>query len=158
MPKAFTQQQLDAMAAGVDLTPGEPTVPPAEASADDPSVNAEVLELKAQVETLSTAQAALKSQLEEVQATADASVTALTAFAEIARASVRTMGVHFGVKSDAVASMDNTSLLAEHTRLSDLFKDKFKVGGVAATTQESAPAKAVAPPMFAAVMKSTNAK
>lgn len=156
MPKALTQEQLDAMAAGVDLN-ADDSAPEADASTnevpdgDDSSANAEVVSLKAQLDTLNSEHTSLKAQLQ-------ASTSETSALAEIARASVRTMGVHFGVKSDAVAAMDNATLLAEHARLSGLFKDKFKVGGVAATTQEAAPAKAVVPPMFAAVMKSTNAK
>lgn len=181
MPKPLTQEQLAAMAAGVDLEAAADTSvtsPDADADADKapetggegavdssaqpsnvtatmvPEAALTVVQdmLKASQAELVTAQMSAKVAEDKLAASADD----LAKFAEIARASVKTMGIHFGVKSDAVAAMDNATVLAEHSRLSGLFKEKFKVGGVAATTQEETQKpKASVSPMFAAVLKST---
>ena len=163
MPKALTQEQLDAMAAGVDLTAGDTTTSaqngPDEQGQEEDQSAANAAEATATVVTmvLTAEVASLTAKLAEVEATVSAASEDMNALAEIVQASVRTMGMHFGVKADAVAAMSSKELLAEHARVGKLFKEKFKVGGVAATTQEAAPAKAVVPPMFAAVMKSTHA-
>ena len=92
----------------------------------------------AQDDALATLTAAHETALADLKAQHEAALTTATAqlekFVEIARNSVKTMGIHFGTKADAVAAMSADQILAEHTRLSDLFKAKFKVGGVAATT------------------------
>jgi len=172
MLKPLTQEQLAAMAAGVMLEPeatnasseqpeqpeaGEPAAdkptadtnpaaPEASASADTTSVLLDKL-LAASAEVSS-----LKAELAEKEVNAEY----LAAFTEIARASVKTMGLHFGVKADAVAAMQPAEVLAEHSRLAALFKEKFKVGGVAASTpEETQKPKAIVNPMFAAVLRST---
>lgn len=166
MKTPLTQEQLAAMAAGVDLE-----APASEAdSAKKPEASAnaesEVQEeehaadssakpdaaLAAVKELLAEANSelvAVKVELEAAKAGADM----LVKFSEIARASVKTMGMHFGVKSEAVAAMSNTEVLAEHTRLAALFKEKFKVGSVAAAPdkdEKDAPAKASMAPAFSA--------
>jgi len=153
MPQPLTDEALAAMAAGVEIetetneeTAAASTAAPAPAAAQD--------------EALATLTAAHETALADLKAQHEAALTAATAqlekFVEIARNSVKTMGIHFGVKADAIAAMDADQILAEHTRLSDLFKAKFKVGGVAATTPEVVTkAKVSAPPMFAALLKST---
>lgn len=173
MPKkSLTQAELEAMAAGVDLTPEASTDQPADKPEDEPaadsSVSAESLPavtvdaLTVVQDLLKTAQADLVTAKMEAKASADAleaSKDQLDKFSAIARASLKTMGVHFGLQSDAIAAMDNATVLAEHTRVSAVFKEKFKVGGVAATTQDEVQKpKAAVSPMFAAVLKSTNAK
>ena len=149
MPQPLTDEALAAMAAGVEIeaqTPDEN--PPAVESAVDHT--AALAELTA---AHTTALAALTAQHETALAAANARQEK---FVEIARNSVKTMGIHFGVKADAVAAMDADQVLTEHARLADLFKAKFKVGGVAATTPEVVTkAKVSVPPMFAALLKST---
>lgn len=72
---------------------------------------------------------------------------ALAPAVEIARNSVRTMGLHFGVTSDAAAAMSPADVLSEHARLAGLFQAKFKAGGVAATSLGKPEAVASAPTM-----------
>lgn len=157
MPQPLTDEALAAMAAGVELeteTSEEAAAAPAAASAATPTPAVD------QAEALAALTAAHEAAIADLKTQHEAALTAATSrlekFVDIARNSVKTMGIHFGVKADAVASMDADQILAEHTRLADLFKTKFKVGGVAATTPEVVPkVKASAPPMFAALLKST---
>ena len=151
MPQPLTDEALAAMAAGMEIET-EANEETAAASTAAPAA--------AQDEALATLTAAHETALADLKAQHEAALTAATAqlekFVEIARNSVKTMGIHFGVKADAIAAMDADQILAEHTRLADLFRAKFKVGGVAATAPEAAAkAKALAPPMFAALLKST---
>ena len=175
MPQPLTDEALAAMAAGVDLEPGAGAAPaptPAPAAATEPTpapapavpeVNpaTAIATLTAAHETaIATLTAAHETAMAELKSQHAAVLTAATAqleaFVEIARSSVKTMGVHFGVKADTVAALNADQVLAEHGRLADLFKTKFKVGGVAATAPETAAkVKASAPPMFAALLKST---
>jgi signal peptide peptidase SppA len=98
--------------------------------------------LTARVET-ATAVAALAANVQANTAAA----TQAAAMTDIARASVRTMGLHFGTTAEAAAAMTPAEVLAEHTRLSGLFRAKFKVGGVAATSLGKPEADAKAPTM-----------
>lgn len=149
MPQPLTDEALAAMAAGVEI---EAQVSDENSPAVEPAVD-HAAALAALTATHETAIADLKAQHETALATANARQEK---FVEIARNSVKTMGIHFGVKADAIAAMDADQILAEHSRLADLFKAKFKVGGVAATTPEVVTkAKVSAPPMFAALLKST---
>lgn len=152
MPQPLTDEALAAMAAGVEIEAqtADENTPAAEPAVDHTAM------LAALTATHETALAALTAQHETALA---AATSRQEKFVEIARNSVKTMGIHFGVKADAVAAMDADQVLAEHTRLADLFKAKFKVGGVAATTPEVVTkAKVSAPPMFAALLKSSTAK
>jgi signal peptide peptidase SppA len=106
-----------------------------------------------------------KSQGSLVQALADKQVlegqltaarSAQEGLLAIARASVRNMTVALGGTSAAAETLGPTEVLAEHARLGDVFKDKFKVGGVAAVTPETDPKPAGKPlinPMFLAMAK-----
>ena len=68
----------------------------------------------------------------------------------IVRASIGKMQIALG-GSDTAATVPSNQLLAEHERLSDAFKARFKVGGVAATGQDISPkAEAKADPLFLA--------
>lgn len=171
MTKPLTQEQLAAMAAGVDLSE-VPETPEVKAESDEPE---EASDSSAQTEqapdALAVVQDLLKSanadlvtaklEAKTAQDALAASADQLEKFAAIARASVKTMGLHFGVKSDAVAAMDNATVLAEHARLADLFKEKFKVGGVAATSEpekNSTKASFMAPALAAVAMSLPGAK
>ena len=169
MPKPLTDEQLAAMAAGVDLTAelaaqpdaaAQPDVaqPAQPAAASKPDVQSamdmakemlaqaqtDLVMSKSEVITLKAQLSARGTELETVKAETDK-------FVEIARASVKTMGLHFGLTSESVAAMRPSDVLAEHARLSDLFKAKFKVGGVAATTSDSVKPKQAVPLVFAAM-------
>ena len=170
MPKPLTPEILAAMAAGVDLSELEApaatttttpsaatditvTEPPTAATVDALTV------LQGMLATATTAAATAEAKAGQLQKDFDALTAQASAFTEIARASVKTMGLHFGVKSEAVAAMSPAEVLSEHTRLSELFKAKFKVGSVAATTQVDEPeSKAQAIPLFAAALLSTKAR
>lgn len=155
MPQPLTDEALAAMAAGVEIEAqtSDENPPAVEPAVDHAAALADMAAQHALVLTEMAAQAAAHT-------VALAAAEGRTAkFVEIARNSVKTMGIHFGVKADAVAAMDADQILAEHARLADLFKAKFKVGGVAATTPEVVTkAKVSAPPMFAALLKSSTAK
>lgn len=166
MKTPLTQEQLAAMAAGVDLeapASAEDAAKKPEASANAESEvqeeehaadssakpDAALAAIKELLAEANSELVAVKVELEAAKAGADM----LVKFSEIARASVKTMGMHFGVKSEAVAAMSNTEVLAEHTRLAALFKEKFKVGSVAAAPdkdEKDAPAKASMAPAFSA--------
>lgn len=174
MPKPLSQEQIDAMAAGVEL-------PEAAAERSQAEIDAEAAALAATASAAATS-AAVTTQvptpdaltvLQGMLATAQADVMAarmeaVTAKTEseklkpqvdgllqIARASVKTMGLHFGMSAESAAALAPEDVLAEHARLSALFQSKFKVGGVAATTTESTAAKVAVNPMFLAVVAST---
>lgn len=169
MSKSLSDEQLAAMAAGVDLNASaedsvEPAEKPAakvdtppapEASTPAPSAVDVIKEMLAQAQTdLVTVKAeavTLKAQLAAKGTEIEAIKADTDKFVEIARASVKTMGLHFGLTSETVAAMKPNDVLAEHARLSDLFKAKFKAGGVAATTSESAKPKQAVPLVFAAM-------
>ena len=154
MPQPLTDEALAAMAAGVEL----------EIETQEPDTTqalaALTTERDAAIADRDAAATAHATQLATVvadhaTALAEASVQ-MAKFVEIARNSVKTMGIHFGVDATSVAAFDADQILVEHARLADLFKSKFKVGGVAATTPEvTTKAKTLASPMFAALLKST---
>ena len=171
MSKPLTPEMLAAMAAGVDLSAADPTTvtptagtepdatditvtdPPAATTVDALTV------LQGMLATATTAAATAEAKIGQMQKDYDALTAQASAFTEIARASIKTMGLHFGVKAEAVAAMSPAEVLSEHTRLSELFKAKFKVGSVAATTQVDDPEpKAQANPLFAAALLSTKAR
>jgi hypothetical protein len=169
----LTDEQLAAMA-GVDLTAEaatqEPAAPEVAAKpAVEPTTPAEpaaqsalalVKEMLAEAQTnLATARAenaTLKAQSQAQVAAKAAEVDAAKAetgkFVEIARASVKTMGMHFGLSSDAVAALTTAEVLSEHARLSEAFKAKYKAGRVAATASEVATKATNAVPLVFAAM------
>jgi len=172
MSRPLTPEMLAAMAAGVDLsadttaatvtTPGADTQPATDVLVTEPPSAATVdalTVLQGMLATATTAAATAEAKAGQLQKDFDALTTQASAFTEIARASIKTMGLHFGVKSEAVAAMSPAEVLSEHTRLSELFKAKFKVGSVAATTQVDEPeTKAQVNPLFAAALLSTKAR
>lgn len=172
MSRPLTPEMLAAMAAGVDLsadttaatvtTPGADTQPATDVIVTEPPSAATVdalTVLQGMLATATTAAATAEAKAGQLQKDFDALTTQASAFTEIARASIKTMGLHFGVKSEAVAAMSPAEVLSEHTRLSELFKAKFKVGSVAATTQVDEPeTKAQVNPLFAAALLSTKAR
>lgn len=173
MPKPLTPEILAAMAAGVDLTDttvadqttataGTEAKTDADVLVTEPAAAATVdalTVLQGMLATATTAAATAEAKAGQLQKDFDALTTQASAFTEIARASIKTMGLHFGVKSEAVAAMSPAEVLSEHTRLSELFKAKFKVGSVAATTQVDEPeTKAQVNPLFAAALLSTKAR
>lgn len=171
MPTPLTQEHLAAIAAGVELPTGTPAAAATDTPAAEASAEAEAAATAAAApsELLTFLQTQLKASQEEsaglrleAKQAKDALVLAesqLPALATIARNSVKTMTVALGGKAEAVETMATAEVLAEHARITEVFKTKFKVGGVAATTTEDnlAPAKAQVSPFFAAFTQ-THAK
>jgi len=165
MPQPLSQEQIDAMAAGIELpaaadaaAPAAEVVPETPAQADAAPAAAAPDALTVLQSMLATAQAELLTARMEAS-TSKTELAALKLQAqgsiEIARASVKTMGLHFGMSADTAAALSPAEVLSEHGRLSTLFQSKFKVGGVAATTTDTTKAKAAVNPMFLAAVAST---
>ena len=183
MPKpaqSLSHAELAAMAAGVTLEAvADPVKEAAEAAAVAEAATAEeaarvaAAKLAAEAVAASTGGELLaylqgengKLQLANATATvalatANAAIEKtkpqLDALTEIARASVRTMTVALGGKAEAVAAMSAEDVVAEHTRVTEVFKSKFKVGAVAATNtvEDPVPTQAQVDPLFLARLKS----
>lgn len=161
MHEDLSPEALAALA-GVDLSGDVPDADDSSASADAEAAQAEAATAKAELEAakaeLATAQAELasaKSSLEAAQATLATQAPQFDAAISIARASVRTMGLHFDVSADAVAAMSAEAVLEQHAALAEKFRAKFKVkaGGVAAASVDQQPVQvkpALVDPLFAA--------
>lgn len=169
MPTPLTQEQLVAMAAGVTLdaekTPEELA---AEASAAAAAADTAALAssesqaadkpapslteyLQTQVANLQAELLTLKMEAKTATEGLAASKSNLEALASIARSSIKTMTVALGGKAEAVDAMSAADVVTEHGRVSAVFKDKFKVGGVAATNtgeDEPKPTQAKVNPLF----------
>lgn len=187
MPTPLSDEQIAAMAAGVELNaadastqtamgaaskPADTTAPatPAATPGTAPAATSTTVDAMAVLQgMLATAQAdlvatkaevlAAKAETETAKAAAEAAKASLAPFVEIARASVKTMGLHFGLNAEAVAAMSADQVLSEQQRLAKMFQEKFKAGGVAATTaKEVETKKASAVPAMFAVLTQTQAK
>lgn len=153
--QALTDEQLAAIAAGVDIGAQTTTAPAAEkppvtqveqaapgASAEPAAPKNEAMELlKSMLAEAQASAVKATAEVESLKAAASAMKAELEGFAAIARASVSTMGIHFGLNAESVSTMSNTTLLSEHARLSQAFKAKYKAGGIAATGKEKPAAK-----------------
>ncbi|MCP3024963.1 S49 family peptidase [Cupriavidus basilensis] len=158
MPKAsLTPQQLAAIEAGASIeaalgtsaTPEEIAAAQAAASAGgvDAAAAAAVAAPAAQTDVVAYLQSQLKAkdtELMEVnikarglEATIAESQTSFDGLLAIARDSLQKMSIALGANADAAAAMAPTQLLAEHARVSAQFKERFKVGGVAAPAAEA---------------------
>lgn len=148
----MTDEQLAAAAAGVELGDTVETVDTAaetQTAAETAETNTEEVEttvsaeahaaVVAELEQTKTTLTAATTEIEQLKQTAESQATQFDAAIEIVRNSVRTMGLHFGVKKEAVAAMSATEVLAEHSRVAEQFKIKFKVGTVAAAGSTETP-------------------
>lgn len=160
MKLPLTTEELTAMAAGITLTDTKPeadvTAPEPTATAPEATVEADpVVTLTAQVAALNVQVAALTTAAATATASADAHKASADAMLVIVRNSIKTMAI--GLQEDVKAEdLDATQALAEHGRLSALFKTKFKVGGVAATNtvEEPKPPKASVDPLYLYAVRS----
>lgn len=172
MPHIPTPEELAAMAAaGIALesadadqeaNKGETKAGgdnPDDPDAEDSSVTAKVhAEVVAQVATLTAALAEAQAAVAAAQATAekaktdaDALVAQYSGLADIARNAIKTMAVATN-NAVNVAQLPVEKLAATHAEMSEAFKAKFKVGGVAATKPEQQTTKqtaALVNPLFA---------
>lgn len=181
MPKPLTQEHLAAMAAGVTLESADATAvtntdaaPAASAATDAAAAVADTTAaptaeatkdpmvgfLQAQVKDLNAELLTAKMAAKTAEDGLAASKANLEALTNIARASIRTMTIGLGGKAEAVDAMSTADVVAEHARVSAVFKDKFKVGAVAATnTSEDKPVvKAAVSPLFLSAVSSLVSK
>ena len=169
MTLPLTPEQLAAVTAGVVLEAAAPTTETATTTEVAPAAETkpatEVLAggaselvdyLKSTNASLTAEVVTLKMEAKTATDKLEALTPALAALAEIGRNSVRTMTVALGGKAESVATLSDMDVVAEHGRVSALFKEKFKVGAVAATnTSEDAPvAKQQVNPLLAYAAKS----
>jgi signal peptide peptidase SppA len=77
---------------------------------------------------------------------------------DLVRTSVNRLRVALGEAKADLAHMSGDALLAEHSRLSGLFAEKFKAGGVAAVAPVTTASAAVANPVRAAQIRSVKLK
>lgn len=146
MPTPLTAEQLEALAqTGASASVAEPETPPTQPAkepettatlevASEPSVLDKLLSATADLATEKAASAQLRDQL---SASLESSKNLLT----IARQQVKVLGLHFGVTSAAVDTMDAAAVCAEYDRLSAMFVAKFPGGRVAAPSASASPAK-----------------
>ena len=173
MPKPITPEYLAALAAGIDLEAEESTeaaaaaakaeadalvAAEAEAAAAAAAAVPTVESLQAE---LAVAQGAVASALAEV-ASFQAQITELTAaqagLLAFARNSIKAMSIAL---KTGVSAVEDSEVLAEHARVSDLFKARFKVDGVAATKSgepQGKPKAALMNPLFVHAVKSSQSK
>lgn len=133
------------------------------AAATNKAVEAAVATAKAAsdkvVADLTAESATLKAKVALLEAGASELTGKVTAANETAancqgvvRASIAVMSVALGGSKDVGATLQGSELLAEHARLSEQFKAKFKAGGVAAVmpleSTEQNSSQASPPPAF----------
>lgn len=118
----------------------------AEAKADVP--NPLVAHLTAQLAVAQAALVASEVKAASYQAAGEAQEGLLT----IARESLSNKMVALGGSNATASTFTAQNIVAEHTRVSDLFKEKFKIGGVAAVATP-APKAAAIDPVFAATLQ-----
>lgn len=152
----LTEEQIVAMAAGVSLdepevqTEEKPVASDATEEKPQAAASDALTVLTGMLATAQAETASLKLAVTEAEKRAQASNDAMKPFVDIARASVKTMGVALNTGlGDKVATMTDTEVLEEHTRLAGMFKEKFKAGGVAATAikEDTKPQKAAELPL-----------
>lgn len=164
MPHIPTPEELAAMAAAGIAVESDAAAEAAAAAgkatggdnpdnpdADDSSVTAEAhAAVVAEVATLTAALAEAQANMEQVKADAATQVAQFSGLADIARNAIKTMAVATN-NAVNVAEIPVEKLAATHAEMSEAFKAKFKVGGVAATNTQEKPTKvaAVVNPLFA---------
>jgi signal peptide peptidase SppA len=160
MPKPITPEYLAALAAGIDLEAvAEPAaVAAVEAPAPVAVVEPTIESLQAELASAKVAADAAVAEASTLKAQVEALEVSQGGLLAFARNSIKAMSVPLNIEAAAVA---DSEVLAEHSRVSELFKSKFKVGGVTAAKPEDAPAKPVAAlvnPLFVHAVKSSQSK
>ena len=161
MPKPITPEYLAALAAGIDLEAvAEPAAaaPAIEAPAPAAVVEPTIESLQAELVSAKVAADAAVAESDTLKAKVEALEASQVGILAFARNSIKAMSVPLNIEAAAVA---DSEVLAEHSRVSELFKSKFKVGGVTAAKPEDAPAKPVAAlvnPLFVHAVKSSQSK
>lgn len=143
-PEKIAAAQAAASAAGVDAAaaaaaqaaagaPATPATPAVAAPAGQTDV---VAYLQTQLKAKDTELMEVNIKARGLEATIAESQTSFDGLLAIARDSLQKMSIALGANADAAAAMAPTQLLAEHARVSAQFKERFKVGGVAAPAAE----------------------
>lgn len=148
-----------AMNASTAETPEEPEQPaateqPAAAQPNtQPAANTSVVDfLRAELKDANTTLAATTAELTTAKAQIESNKTERAALLQIARAHIGNMQVALGGTNTADALAD-ADVLAEHTRMTESFAKKFKVGRVtAAPKSEEQPQAATLSPTLLAVL------
>lgn len=91
------------------------------------TVEASLAESKTKIEVLNAATTALTQKVAVAE-------TLAADYAPVVKASISVMSVALGGAADTAAALVGPELVAEHTRVAEAYKAKFKVGGVAAVT------------------------
>ena len=161
MPKPITPEYLAALAAGIDLEAvAEPAAaaPAIEAPAPAAVVEPTIESLQAELVSAKVAADAAVAESDTLKAKVEALEASQVGILAFARNSIKAMSVPLNIEAAAVA---DSEVLAEHSRVSELFKSKFKVGGITAAKPDEAPAKPVAAlvnPLFVHAVKSSQSK
>jgi signal peptide peptidase SppA len=160
-----TAEQIAAMAGISAETPTTaPTAPVVESPAPDASaadvtaiaeLSASVSDLTAKLQASAEETATLKAQVETLQASAAQSaetLAGLPGLTNIVADSIKSMAVALNLQVGDTGTLNPEALAAKHAEVSTLFRSKFKVGGVAATSVSTPeePPKAVVNPLFLA--------
>lgn len=151
-PEEIAAAQAAASAAGVDAAAAlaaaaaqaaagvpalaTPTTPAAPAVAAPAAQTDVVAYLQTQLKVKDTELMEVNIKARGLEATIAESQTSFDGLLAIARDSLQKMSIALGANADATAAMAPTQLLAEHARVSAQFKERFKVGGVAAPAAE----------------------
>lgn len=108
--------------------------------------------LQSQLVTANAEAMSAKVALETLKVTTQSQTAAHDGLLKIAREAIGKMSVALGGSAAAADTLDAAAAIAEHARIGETFKEKFKVGGVAAS---AAPAEksAAADPLFLAAVK-----
>lgn len=157
MPTTLTDEQLAVLAQTVQVpvtaSAPEESSPPAApiVVAAEPSVLDKLLATTAENATLKLTNEKLTAELTNTQVQA-------TKLLDIGRQQVKVLGLHFGVQSAAVDTMDAATVLSEYARLSALFVEKFPAGRVAAPAQTQETPKATIDPLHAARLQAAKSR
>lgn len=136
-------------------TPVEPTTPAATAAPAQPAAVAApapsadlVAFLQTQVAEQGAALLEANVKIATLEAAAKDSTDNLPALLTIAHGVIGAMQVALG-GSDTAKALSAKDAVAEHARLSPIYTERFKVGGIASTATEEPAAKATVHPLFA---------
>jgi len=166
MPKPITPEYLAALAAGIDLeevtesavaataTVVTETVVAAAAESLEPTIES----LQAELVSAKLAHDAAIAESETIKAQMTALEASHVGLLAFARSSIKAMSVPLNLDVAAVA---DSEVMAEHSRVSELFKSKFKVGGVTAAKSDAVsdkPVAALVNPLFVHAVKSSQSK
>lgn len=176
MKRALTEQDIAAIQSGAQLEgaveqgtdpkAGDPapaateeqTKPAADVTESQEKKDDGVLAfVQGQLAAANTQVVDLKVQLAAATAQLEAMKASQTGLLEIAAGSLRTINVALGRPAET-SGMDASAIIAAHTAASAVFKEKFKVGGVAAASDKETADKGEALPKWARNVKATQSK